>query len=64
MTRRPAPRNPVVFRKVAPPAGRHCAELRAGAPCGGFIRDGLDECPVCAFDRAFEREFIGYPEDE
>lgn len=53
MARRPAAHNPMVFRRTAPVAGRRCTELRAGVECGGFVRAGVTECPVCAFERAF-----------
>lgn len=43
--RRPAAHNPMIFRKVARPAGRACAA------CGGHVRPGL-ECEGCAFEVA------------
>lgn len=59
MTRRPAAHNPVVYRKVARPAGAPCTV----PGCGGFVLAG-DDCGTCAFTDAYVREFIGYPEDE
>ena len=46
--KRPAAHNPMIFRKVPKPAGRACTE----PGCVGFIREGVAECEVCAFNRA------------
>lgn len=59
--RRPAAHNPMVFRKVAKPAGRACT----ATGCTGFIRAG-EECQNCAFERDFNNTFpnTGSQEDE
>lgn len=46
MAKRPAAHNPMIWRKVAPPAGGPCA-----SGCGGFVRLG-EACDTCAFNRA------------
>lgn len=60
-SRRPAAHNPMIFRKVAKPAG--CLCTRPG--CGGFVRVG-EKCPICEADQdlaVLDALGIGYPED-
>lgn len=48
--RRPAAHNPMIFRKVAKPAGHNCPV------CNAFVRLGA-ECETCAFNAEFAAMF-------
>lgn len=48
--RRPAAHNPMIFRKVAKPAGCKCKV------CGAYVREGSD-CETCAFNADFAAMF-------